>query len=389
MDIIVNNSTIRIELSGNSIMRYLFIGVSLTVVLAVLSITVLGVYFWLPATIHYQISEKYQISLKEGNTSIYLGIILPKNGPYQTVNNIRAAWDGEQEKNSYPYVDMLKLSNYGNGEQELQAIVMYDVILPQGNASWQAPVEKFQILPQVGIESDHPEIEQAALGLADDLERVDAFRIYRFTSNHLSFEEGRCEETNVSALEAYRSKISACIGYSRLMVALCRASGIPAKMIIGVFLPDIFFPLTQISSTGISAGGHAWVEYSSQNTWKMADPSWGKGYLTLLEFNRNDGHHLSYGEFDQFTAAKRDLINWATKQAFPLDSTLTYIFAADSDQATISSETSIRKTWDGRWFNTLLALAVVTFLLSKIRDRLISKNSIKHQHSIETDQKNQ
>lgn len=366
-------------------MRYLIIGVRLIFILVVLSLTVLAAYFWFPATVKYQISEKYQISLKEGKTSLYLGIILPKNGPYQTVSNIRTVWDGEQERYSYPYVDTLKLSSNGKGEQELQAVLEYDVILPQGNASWQAPVEKYQLLPQNGIESDHPEIKQAALGLADDLERIDAFRIFKFTTNHLSFEVGRCEETNVSALNAYRSKIGACIAYSRLMVALCRASGIPAKMIIGVFLPDIFLPLTQISTTGISAGGHAWVEYSSQSTWKMADPTWGRGYSSLLQFNRNDGHHLSYGEFDQFTAAKRDLINWATKMASPLDSTLTYIFAADSDQTVLTTETSIRKTWDGRWLNTFIALAVVTFLLCKIRDRLISKNSTKNQHIIETD----
>ena len=40
-----------------------------------------------------------------------------------------------------------------------------------------------------------------------------------------------------------------------------------------------------------------------------------------------------------------------------------------------SLETSIRKTWDGRWLNTLLSLAVVSFLICTIRDRLISKNS--------------
>ena len=356
-------------------MRYLFAGVSLTIILAILSITVLGAFFWLPASIHYQISEKYQISLKEGDISIYLGVLLPKNGPYQTFKNINVIWNGEQERNSYPYVDSLLLSNYGNGKRELQAILEYDVTLPQGNISWQAPVEEYQLFPQDGIESDNPEIAQAALRLADEIERANAFSIYKFTSNHLSFEEGKCEQTNVSALEAFRSKMGACIGYSRLMVALCRASGIPAKMIVGVFLPDIIFPLTQISSAGISDRGHAWVEYSSQTGWKMADPTWGKGYLTSLEFNRNDGQHLSYGEFDQFTAAKRDLNYWATKRAFLLDSTLTHIFAADSDHATISLETSIRKTWDGRWLNTLLSLAVVSFLICTIRDRLISKNS--------------
>ena len=351
-----------------TIKKYILSGVSLVICLVILSVTVFGAYLWLPASVHYHITEEYQISPNDDQGTIYLGVILPKSGPYQTVKNVSVVWDGEQELNSRAYVDTLKLWKSVNGEQALEAIVEYDVNLPQGKASWQAPVEQYQLLPQDGIESDHPAITSTASQLSSSSPRDDAYRIYRFTSDHLSSPEGNCEETNVSALEAYRSRISACIGYSRLMIALCRASGIPAKMVMGIILPDILLSLPQISSTEMPISRHAWVEYSLQGSWKMADPSWSEGYLPALEFNRNDGRHLSYGEFDQYIQVHQALRQWVSEHAFLLDDELTYLFAASTDSATISAGVNITKSWDGRWLNTILILVGVTFLLIKIRN---------------------
>lgn len=357
----------------HSLKRYLLSGVIVITILVVLIVAVLGAYLWLPANVHYHITERYLISANDDQWSVYLGVILPKSGPYQTVKNVNVVWDGEQELNSHAYVDTLKLWNYVNGGQALEAIVEYDVILPQGKASWQAPIEQHQLLPQDGIESDHPTITSMASQLSSSSPWEDAYRIYRFTLDHLSSAGSNCEETNLSALEAYRSRVSACMGYSRLMVALCRASGIPAKMVMGIILPDILLSLPQISSTEMPISRHAWVEYSSLGSWKMADPSWSEGYLPALEFNRNDGRHLSYGEFDQFIRVSQDLSQWASDHAFPLEEQLTYIFAASMDSASIVSRANITKSWDGRWLNTLLVFAGVTVLLIKIRDRIFRK----------------
>lgn len=352
---------------------YLISGVSLIILLVILSITVLVAYSWFPAKIHYQIKKNFRISQDGDAANIYFGIIVPKSGPYQTVQNMNIVWNGSQERNALAYVDTIRLWDRTIGDGDLQAVVEYDIILPQGKASWKAPTERHHLLPQAGIESNHPEIKQTASEISDRSGRNGAYEIFRFTSSHLEYSDDGCEETSVSALEAYKSGIGACIGYSRLMVALCRAAGIPAQMIIGSVLPDILLSLPRIISSGTPGGGHAWVEYNSQDNWYLADPSWGQDYATLLEFNRNDGRHLSFGEFDQFTSAKRDLVNWATAQASPVDDELTYILAASSDRTEITSETSIRKTWDGRWVNTLLTLAVVTYLLCKIRDCVLPR----------------
>ncbi|UCD97564.1 MAG: transglutaminase domain-containing protein [Chloroflexota bacterium] len=348
--------------------RILAIGLVVILVLTILSTTAYFAYTWLPAKIHYHVTKSFLISQSADSAQVYLGILIPRSGPYQTVDDLNIGWDGQQERKSLPNVDSLKLwSQIGEGKS-LEANIGYDIILPQGAVSWNAPIEKFQLLPQAGIESDHPEIREIAGDLSTSSEKNRVYRIYRFTCDHLDYSQENCEETNVSAIEALQSGLGACIGYSRLMVALCRAAGIPAQMIIGSVLPDIFLSLPQTLSTGIPGGGHAWVEYSSEGKWYLVDPSWGEDLTPTVAFNRNDGRHLSFGEFEQFTNAKEDLNHWATDQAQPLDNALSYIFAARGGETKITPTTIIKKTWDGRWINTLLCLGIVTILLCKIRD---------------------
>lgn len=142
-------------------------------------------------------------------------------------------------------------------------------------------------------------------------------------------------------------------------------------MIIGSILPDNYFPSQHRNAAGIPGTGHAWVEYFSQGNWHLADPSWGRGYFALLELNRNDRRHLSYGEHDNFYKVRQQLYHWATAQSFNNQEELTYINTSSNGTVSASSEFVINKTWDGRWINTILAFAIVTYLLCKIRDRII------------------
>ncbi|MFN2214747.1 MAG: transglutaminase-like domain-containing protein [Anaerolineales bacterium] len=369
---IVKNTTIQGIYKPNYT-RYLITAASLVAILALLSITALGAYTLLPAKIHYRITKTFHIYQTTGDAEINLGLMLPKSGPYQSVHNLSIQWDGDQEIKSRAYVDLLELSGQVNADGEKTALVDYEVTLAQGNPSWQAPVAKFDMLPQEGIESNHEEIKTAASSVLSGASGNPAARIFQFVSSYLDYSENGCEETNVSALEAFRTRVGACIGYSRLMVALCRASGIPAKMIIGTILPDILFSLPHDEASSVPGSGHAWVEYNLQDSWHFADPSWGYTNIGFPTFNHNDGRHLSLGDFDQFTASKAELFNWATEDASPKNVQLTSIFASNSGQTEIATETSIRKTWDQRWLNVILALAAVAFILSKVRDRVISK----------------
>ncbi|MGW8225013.1 MAG: transglutaminase-like domain-containing protein [Anaerolineales bacterium] len=369
---IVKKNTITVSYKPNYT-RYLITAAGLLVVLALLSITALGAYTLLPAKIHYHVIKTFHFTQETGNAQIYLGLMLPKSGPYQSVDDLVIQWDGDQEIDSRAYVDLLKLSGQVSASSEKTAKVDYELSLAQGKTSWQAPVERFDLLPQEGIESTNEDIKQLARRITSEPDADPVVNIFQFISSYLEYSESGCEETNVSALEAYRTRVCACAGYSRLMVAICRAAGIPAKMVIGTILPDAPFSPPQTIASSVPGTGHAWVEYNTQNSWHLADPSCGKGFTANMVFNRSDGQHLSFGDFDQFTASKEELYSWANKNATPKVIQLTSILASDSDQTEITTETTIRKIWDQRWLNVVLALAAVAFGLSKVRDRVISK----------------
>ena len=370
--VIVKNGTNR--LSRKTVYsQYLFAAATLLICVLLLSITALGAYTILPAKVNYHIAKTFTITQHVGEAQIYLGLLLPRSGPYQVVEDVAVRWDGRQETSSRAYVDLLKLSAEIPRESEKLAAIEYDLVLRQGGASWQAPVDRNDLLAQAGIESDHEDIQQAATWITSANRNDPAYEIFQFTSNYLEYSETGCEDTNLSALEAFRTRTGACIGYSRLMVALCRAAGIPAKMIIGTIVPDGFFSLPQVGASSLPGSGHAWVEYNSRNSWHLADPSCGPYYPDLLAFNRSDGQHLSFGDFDRFLVSKDELYDWATKNASLMDIQLTSVFASNSEQTEIITETTIRKTWDQRWLNVIIALVAAVLVLSKLRNQLISK----------------
>lgn len=340
-------------------------GVVMVLFLAALIITIPTAYLWLPANIKYHVVERHTLSVPKDHARVNIGCILPRSGPYQTVDNRNVQWQGKQEWVSYAQIDVGKLWGEIEENHPQQVILEYDVILPQGKTAWKSPLEREFTLPQDGIESDHPAIIDRAVELLND-----PYRIYLFTSQHLVFTEEECGETNTSALEAYRLATGSCLGYSRLMVALCRAAGIPARMIIGTILPDNYYPLSQRNTTSSPAIGHAWIEYYAQGNWHMADPSWGQGHFSFLEFNRSDGLHLSLGEYDDFYKVQEQLFHWANRQSFVKLEELTYIVASSNDSISVSTEIGITKKWDGRWINTFLVFVIVTFLLCKTRDKL-------------------
>jgi hypothetical protein len=351
--------------------NYLIIAAMVIMVFGLLALTAIGAYVLLPAQMHYHIKKTFVISQVSGDDIVYLGIILPKSGPYQTVNNLSIQWDGVQDHDSRAYVDLIKLSHHLSGDSEIAAVVEYDITLSQGRVTWYAPVEATDLLPEEGIESDHELIKQTALQIISNQNGNQAYKIFKFTTNFLQYSETECDETNASALEAFSTRLGACIGYSRVMVALSRAAGIPARMVIGTILPDILFSLPEINETGIPGSGHAWVEYNDQDKWHLADPSCGRGFISFLSFDRSDGQHLSFGDFERFAAAKEELYAWATRNAIAEDNQLTTIFASGSGQTDIRSESTIRKIWDLRWANVILALIAVAFTLSKISGRII------------------
>jgi hypothetical protein len=361
----------------SSIYQPLLCGLKVLLCLGLITFVVLGAFFWFPAKVHYHVTESYIFSGTGENADIHLGIMLPKSGPYQWVENVEISWDGVQRVEKKSFVDVVKLSREKSGQENLEATIEYDVILPQGPVSWSAPVESFQRLPQSGIESDSECIQDQVSILCDGVSESDVYKIYSFTADYLTYSHDDDDRicSNASALKAFKTGSCVCTGYAMLMTAFCRASNIPAQVIIGLIYPDPIIKTKEISFPQNPGEAHAWVEYYSNGSWKMADPTLGANLLKFLQFNRNDSHHLSYGELEQVFFVKTNLVNWALEQAeFVVGDTkcFRYVATSESGHISLTPEISIQRIWDGRLLNTIIAWGIATWLARKYRYKIIS-----------------
>jgi transglutaminase-like putative cysteine protease len=114
------------------------------------------------------------------------------------------------------------------------------------------------------IESDDPQIrakaEELAGGESDPCEIVEA--IYDFVITSITY-EGYIADAQ-GALYCLRNRSGDCTEFAALMTALCRAAGIPARMLEGV---------TDDAGDEI----HAWMEaYLPGIGWVPFDPTWGR-----------------------------------------------------------------------------------------------------------------
>lgn len=123
--------------------------------------------------------------------------------------------------------------------------------------------------PEQYIESDHPDIAGLASQLtsdkATDGEKVRS--IYQWVHKNIAY---RSEEKGGSALEALNKKSAKCAGYSHLFTALCRATGIPARILSGyVYKPHDGPWISEM---------HAWAEvYLSGKGWVQIEPTFYPG----------------------------------------------------------------------------------------------------------------
>lgn len=334
-----------------------------------------GAFYWLPASEHYSITESYQFFAGRHDASVYLVLLTPISGPYQDVSEPAIQWQGLIDIKDDRQLRVLALSGFLGGGSSLQAIVEYDVKLPQGSIRWEAPTEPFQLSPQKNVESDHPLFKEAAANLAGGTSRDDVRNILRFTQRHLVPLEERRPFTKASALRAYNTGVGCCGEYANLMVALCRAAGIPAQTIIGLLLPDLPPYSIGMRQTDHQPGDtHAWVEFHTDAGWELADPSRESAIFDRAQFGRSDGRHLSFGEAGRLAATYEEHRRLAVSHGEIIGEqlgTVKYIAAADTHDVSVTPSITLRKGWDGRWFNMVIAWIITTAVLWKMNLRYV------------------
>jgi len=196
-------------------------------------------WLWLPTTIRYHITEHYQLQSTGADSHVFLGVMLPKTGPYQRVENLTISWEENRSLEEHPEIDVVKLTGDVRPPGTLAAAIAYDVVLWQGRARWDGPVEDWQVQPQKDIESDAAVLIKKAAELTDRQSRDDAYRVFDFASRCLSEPKGdrvSFGEARQSALKAYETGEGGCGEFANLTAALCRAAKIPSKSISGIGL---------------------------------------------------------------------------------------------------------------------------------------------------------
>jgi hypothetical protein len=137
---------------------------------------------------------------------------------------------------------------------------------------------KEALQPTPFIQSDAPEIIEAAkgaVGAAQDVFTAST-RLSEFVYRHIHSEYVPAYS---NALEAFKTARGDCTEHSILFVAMARAVGIPARVVVGI----AYWP------PGDGFGWHAWAEIYAGGRWIAVDPTWNQSIADATHVKLADG----------------------------------------------------------------------------------------------------
>ena len=185
----------------------------------------------------------------------------------------------------------VELPSLGPGESEI--IIMDYALASQMGGDGASLLESSTLedflRPSHNVESDHAAIQAKAqeitAGIRDNRKKVE--QIYTFVVSHMNY-NGSSSYRNEGALSALRHKEGVCEDYAALFTALCRAAGVPARVVYGYTDPagtGEIFQLASGDTLSLRGYRHAWVEfYLEGEGWLPADPTFENGSGTLRYF---------------------------------------------------------------------------------------------------------
>lgn len=160
------------------------------------------------------------------------------------------------------------------------------IMVKTGNNPFSSPFKnpsidyKRFLLPEKDIPSDSPEIKSLSKkvlkGAKTDWEKLE--RAVNFAMDYLDY----AVDVPQDVFSVLRQKKGSCVGYSRLVIALLRAGGVPARYVFGYLPPGYDWgPSKEYWGVKTSGGGyHAWVEsYIKGAGWVFSDAQHSKGFV--------------------------------------------------------------------------------------------------------------
>jgi hypothetical protein len=333
----------------------------------------IGGFFLYPTWVKYQVVETYTFLPKQAGDEVWLVAMRPKNNAYQRVENVNIQWGGQVFDQQHDEIETIFFEYVSVNAEAFEAQLIYDVALLQGHPVWQAPIEEKYTRPQKFIESNAPQLINAARNICTEQNADSPLKIFSFTAGHLSWPQGTRIGGEPSALNAYNEKIGVCGEFANLMTALARTCNIPAKSISGLSMPMFLLPWLTTSATWNHPGGaHAWVEIYTGERWTIADPSWASGMpFSRFWFGRSSGQYLSYGEVGEHDRVYDDILEWGKKRGViigAMSAPLKFVAVSNNDSMAFIPSATVKKIRDDRWFfaaGSYLLLLIMTNRIEK------------------------
>ena len=160
-------------------------------------------------------------------------------------------------------------------------------------------LEKY-LEPEMAIESNDPVLIREARKITDGAKDSweAATRLSKWVAHNI---EGAIPGGG-NAINTYKMRQGECGGHSRLLVAFCRAVGIPARISVGCMYTKRY---------GGSFGQHAWTEVH------MGEAGWIPVDATAFEIDFIDAGHIRLGERASFNPKEMEILEYRADDSQP------------------------------------------------------------------------
>ncbi len=318
----------------------------------------LVIVFFVSRPSKYHVTERYVFDVNK-DTHIKLAILLPKSNSYQSIEYTFLPREDKYELSDYGQLQAIRLERTISKDDNV-IVFGYVVDLKRGKITWDEEIKDAYYRPETDIESDNDILIAKAHELTKGTEISDAYSIYDFVSKYLEWPEGDrfgSSQCSQSALTAFTSKEGVCGEFANLMVALCRARGIPAKSISGLLVPS---GSKKVQPWNHQAGAHACVEFYADGKWHFADPS-------HRLFNKSTGLYISYGDKANEREVYNSIIEWAVEDNFQIfgamSAPLKFVASSREEDVTIIPTGTIKP--DLKSYIPLLLLVILCIVIEK------------------------
>lgn len=239
----------------------------------------------------FQFSYELTIrSVPSNSEQIIIWLPLPESNDHQRISNLKIS-------SAYPYTTYQE-SEYGNRILKIEAkgkvpetllVSLEFKVKREAYSAFQRPARANQetadenlqrfLAPDVLVPITGPIKEEADKIVSQEMTSLQKARaVYEYVSSRLTYDKSGTGWGRGDAVYACQVLAGNCTDFHSLFIGMARASGIPARFVMG-------FPVPGQKSSGEISGYHCWAEfYLEGKGWIPVDASEGNKHPELLEF---------------------------------------------------------------------------------------------------------